>query len=85
MIFGGGRPRYLRPTASAEGMLHGTVALTERFGSETVVDISPRDGSKVIAAIAGDRVPESGVEIGRHFDAGQAHVFAREQMASSAH
>ncbi len=72
----GVRPQYLHPTSSADGMLHGTVALTERLGSETVVDIKLRDGSKVIAAISEDQVLEPGSEIGFTFDPGRSHLFA---------
>ncbi len=75
----GVRPQYLRPTASSEGMLHGTVALTERLGSETVVDIMLRDGSKVIAAISEDRLLEPGSEIGFTFDPKLSHIFAEAQ------
>ncbi len=71
----GVRPQYLTPTAPEEGMLHGTVALTERLGSETVVDVALRDGSKVIAAIGEDRVLAPGTEIGLRFDPAQAHLF----------
>ena len=69
------RPQYMQPTAPDQGMLHGTVALTERLGSETVVDVTLRDGSQVIAAIAEDRVLQPGSEIGLSFDPAMAHLF----------
>jgi multiple sugar transport system ATP-binding protein len=72
----GVRPQYLRPVAPEEGMLHGTVALTERLGAETVVEVVLRDGERVIAAIGEDRVLKAGTEIGLSFDPGQAHLFA---------
>jgi multiple sugar transport system ATP-binding protein len=72
----GVRPQYLHPTTSDDGMLHGRVAMTERLGSETVVDIELRDGSKMIAAIAEDRILKPGSEIGFTFDPDQAHLFA---------
>ncbi|MCP4382394.1 MAG: sn-glycerol-3-phosphate ABC transporter ATP-binding protein UgpC [Hyphomicrobiales bacterium] len=81
----GVRPQYLTPTAPSEGMLHGTVALTERLGSETVVDINLRDGSSIIAAISEDRVMDRGTEIGLRFDAAQAHLFPHEEISSAAH
>jgi len=81
----GVRPQYLMPTDPADGMIHGTVALTERLGSETVVDVSLRDGSNIIAAIAEDRVLSPGTEIGLRFDATQAHLFPHEEVSHSPH
>ncbi|SHI98876.1 ABC transporter ATP-binding protein [Wenxinia saemankumensis] len=80
------RPQYLRPVADAEGMLHGTVELTERLGSETVVDVALRDGSKLIAALPEDTVLERGRNVGFDFDPAQAHLFPREEaMADAPH
>ena len=79
------RPQYLTPTTPEEGMLHGTVALTERLGSETVMDIGLKDGSRIVAAIAEDRVMEPGTEIGLRFNADQAHLFPKEGMADVPH
>ncbi len=74
----GVRPQYLTPVNEPAGMLHGTVALTERLGSETVVDVTLRDGSKIIAAIGEDRVYPTGAGIGLEFDPAQAHLFPAE-------
>ncbi len=71
----GVRPQYLAPTDPDKGMLHGTVSLIERLGSETVIDTTLRDGSKIIAAISEDRVMEPGTEIAFAFDPAQAHLF----------
>ena len=79
------RPQYLMPTAPDAGMLHGSVALTERLGAETVVDVALADGERVIAAISEDRVLKPGEEIGLRFDAGQAHLFANETVRRDAH
>ena len=79
------RPQYLAPVAPDAGMLHGTVALTERLGSETVVDIGLHDGSSIIAAISEDRILEPGTEIGLNFDADQAHLFPYEDVSKPAH
>ncbi|NBD29893.1 MAG: sn-glycerol-3-phosphate ABC transporter ATP-binding protein UgpC [Alphaproteobacteria bacterium] len=70
------RPQYLHPTAPEKGMLHGTVALTERLGAETIVDVAMKDGTKIIAALSEDRVLEPGTEIGLEFDTAQAHLFS---------
>jgi multiple sugar transport system ATP-binding protein len=81
----GVRPQYLMPTDPESGMLHGTVSLTERLGSETVVDIALRDGTNVIAAIAEDRIMKPGHEISLSFDAAKAHVFPYEEFSSRPH
>ena len=78
------RPQYLTPTAPDEGMLHGKVALTERLGSETVINCTLRDGSTIIAAIAEDKIYAPGTEIGLRFDPAQAHLFAQESGSSHA-
>ncbi|SMY06255.1 ABC transporter ATP-binding protein [Flavimaricola marinus] len=80
----GVRPQYLRPVPPAEGMLHGKVVLTERLGSETVVDVTLADQTRIIAAISEDRVMQPGEEIGLVFDAAQAHLFANEPLPESA-
>ena len=79
------RPQYLTPTDPDKGMLHGTVALTERLGAETVIDITLRDGSSIIAAVAEDRVLQPGTEIGLNFEATRAHLFADEALQSQPH
>ncbi len=71
----GVRPQYLRPVTDSQGMLHGTVQLTERLGSETVVDVKLADGSKIIAALPQDMVLAPGTAAGFVFDPAQAHVF----------
>jgi multiple sugar transport system ATP-binding protein len=81
----GVRPQYLMPTDPESGMLHGTVSLTERLGSETVVDVALHDGTNVIAAIAEDRIMKPGHEIGLRFDAAKAHVFPYEEISSRPH
>ena len=70
------RPQYLTPTARPEeGRLHGHVALTERLGAETVVEVTLRDGGRVIAALPRDAVYATGDEIGLDFAAEEAHLF----------
>ncbi len=73
----GVRPQYLQPVAPSEGMLHGKVALTERLGSETVVDVTLADGEKIIVALPEDRRLGLGEEIGLRFDPRMAHLFDR--------
>ena len=71
----GVRPQYLRPVGADAGMLHGTVVLTERLGSETVVDVKLADGSKIIAALPQDMVMSPGEAVFFDFAADQAHAF----------
>ena len=82
----GVRPQYLRPAAPDDAMLHGTVVLAERLGAETVVEVTLRDGTRVIAAIGADKVFAPGREIGLRFEPDQAHLFAPEAIpATSPH
>ncbi len=69
------RPQYLRPVGDGPGKLHGKVVLTERLGSETVIDIALANGSKIIAAIAEDSVQTTGAIANFEFDPAQAHIF----------
>ncbi|MGB1207625.1 MAG: TOBE domain-containing protein, partial [Paracoccaceae bacterium] len=69
------RPQYLRPAEGENGKLHGKVILTERLGSETVIDTTLECGSKIIAAFAEDSIQTPGTAAHFDFDPNQAHVF----------
>jgi len=69
------RPQYLHPADSGAGKLHGKVVLTERLGSETVIDVALADGSKIIAALSEDAILKHGTTADFEFDPNQAHVF----------
>ncbi|MEJ6401381.1 ABC transporter ATP-binding protein [Yoonia sp. 2307UL14-13] len=71
----GVRPQYLHPADEATGKLHGKVALTERLGSETVIDIKLADGNKIIAALSEDAILTEGTSASFQFDPNQAHIF----------
>ena len=60
------------------GQLHGAVALTERLGAETVVEISLKDGNPLIAALAHDAVFPLGQQVNLEFDPAKAHLFPVE-------
>ncbi len=79
------RPQYLTTTDPADGMLHGNVALTERLGSETVVEVALRDGTNIIAALGEDRVLKPGTEIGLSFDESRAHLFPDHAIGGMPH
>ena len=72
------RPQYLMPeteAGSGAGRLHGRVALTERLGAETVVEVTMTNGVPLIAALARDASFEIGAQINLSFDAKAAHLF----------
>ncbi|MEN9012631.1 MAG: sn-glycerol-3-phosphate ABC transporter ATP-binding protein UgpC [Yoonia sp.] len=71
----GVRPQYLMAAPDGQGMLNGKVILTERLGSETVVNLAVADGSKLIAAIAQDTVLVPGDDMAWTFDPALAHAF----------
>ncbi|MBI1416572.1 MAG: sn-glycerol-3-phosphate ABC transporter ATP-binding protein UgpC [Limimaricola sp.] len=82
----GVRPQYLGPVdAGQTGMLHGKVDLTERLGSETVVEMTLRDGAKLIAAFAEDRIFTPGQGVDLNFDPARAHLFAEAPPDPTAH
>ncbi|KFE36271.1 ABC transporter ATP-binding protein [Thioclava atlantica] len=72
------RPQHVTACAPDQGSLHGTVALVERLGSETVVDLTMRDGTTMIAAFGEDLVFEPGQRVDLEFDPAQAHLFPAE-------
>jgi multiple sugar transport system ATP-binding protein len=71
------RPQYLA-VAEGPGRLHGKVALTERLGAETILEIALKDGKPLIAALAQDAVYELGAQVNLDFDPAKAHLFRPE-------
>ena len=69
------RPQYLSIVDASAASMTGTVVLTERLGSETVLNIRLTDGSTMIAAIADDQIFDKGQSVGLAFDAAKAHLF----------
>lgn len=80
------RPQYLE-IAQGQGRLHGKVALTERLGSETVLDVTLKDGSPLIAALSHDAVFDLGTPVDLNFDPDKAHLFPEDAsgLVRSAH
>lgn len=68
------RPQFLRP--SPDGGLKGTVTVSERLGTETVVELATEDGTKLTAVLAEDAILKTGEQVAFQFDDAQAHVFA---------
>ncbi len=71
----GVRPQHIRAAKGKGGMLHGHVELTERLGSETVVDVALPTGGKIIVALPEDQILPQGAEASFDFDPSQAHLF----------
>ena len=71
------RPQYLN-VSEGPGQLHGKVALTERLGAETVVEITLKDQSPLIAALSHDAVFPLGAVVKLNFDPAKAHLFPQE-------
>jgi multiple sugar transport system ATP-binding protein len=74
----GVRPQYLSAAEPGSGMLHGKVRLSERLGSETVVDLSLADQTKLIAAFGEDRIFNHDEPLDLTFDPARAHLFPAE-------
>ena len=70
----GVRPQYLS-VAQGVGRLHGTVALTERLGAETVVEVTLKNATPLIAALSQDAVFGLGASMNLDFDPDKAHLF----------
>ena len=68
------RPQYI-DVAPSGGGLHGEVTLTERLGSETVVEVRLSNGQPLIAALSRDALFETGSTIHLQFAPDQAHLF----------
>ena len=69
------RPQYLSIVDASAASMTGTVVLTERLGSETVLNIRLTDGTTMIATIAEDQIFDKGQSVGLAFDAAKAHLF----------
>jgi multiple sugar transport system ATP-binding protein len=73
------RPQYIT-LESGKALMKGKVALTERLGAETVVDIGLADGTSLIAALPQDTVYSVGSDIAVGFDGDKAHLFKAETL-----
>jgi len=62
---------------SGVGRLRGTIELSERLGSETVLTVVLPDRSRIVAALARDIMLLPDQEVTLVFQPGQAHLFSR--------
>ncbi|MEO0912402.1 MAG: ABC transporter ATP-binding protein [Pseudomonadota bacterium] len=67
------RPQYLTP--SNTGALKGKVSVSERLGTETVVELALDDGATLMAALSEDAILTAGENVAFDFDGARAHVF----------
>ncbi|PPC76977.1 ABC transporter ATP-binding protein [Pokkaliibacter plantistimulans] len=73
------RPQYLQPRhGNLKGALHGAVSLSERLGTETVLDVTLANGDKVIAAIDKDQIFQINEQVSLYFEADLVHIFKCE-------
>src|SRR6056297_2773658 len=57
------RPQYLAVSDTADNaQLVGEVILTERLGTDTIVDMELPDGSRMVSSLSEDRIFEAGVK-----------------------
>ena len=70
----GVRPQYLRPGET--GTVRGTITVSERLGTETVIELAQKDGTKLMAVLAEDAILKAGETVAFDFAGKQAHVFA---------
>jgi multiple sugar transport system ATP-binding protein len=70
------RPQYLVVSDTVEdAQLVGEVILTERLGTDTIVDMELPDGSRMVSSLSEDRIFEAGVKVGLSFPPERAHLF----------
>ncbi len=69
------RPQHLQLASDGNGVLNGSVILTERLGSETVVDLKLETGQSIIAALPTDEIIEKGSTVAFNIDSAATHLF----------
>ena len=69
------RPQNLTICDAETAVLAGEVIMTERLGTETIVDMELPDGSRIISSLAEDQIFEPGVRVGLRFSPEHAHFF----------
>ena len=69
------RPQHVSIAPAGRGRLTGTVMMTERLGTETVIELKLGSGALFTVALADDLSLEAGSDISLDFDLGKAHLF----------
>ena len=71
------RPQYIEPHHERHAnSFSGHIVLTERLGTETVLEIKRLNGQSVIACVSQDEVFDIGEEASLSFDPERVHIFA---------
>ena len=69
-------PQYLQPTSDQEtANLVGEVIMTERPGTDTIIDMELPDGNRIVSQLGEARVFEPGTKVGLAFTGDRAHLF----------
>ena len=69
------RPQHVSIAASGKGRLAGTVMMTERLGTETVIELKLGSGALFTVALAKDLSLDTGGTVSLDFDPAKAHLF----------
>ena len=69
------RPQHVGLASSGNGRLTGTVLMTERLGTETVIELKLGSGALFTVALAEDLSLETGEDICLDFDPAKVHLF----------
>ena len=69
------RPQHVRIAPSGKGRLAGTVMMTERLGTETVIELKLGSGALFTVALAEDLSLDTGGNVSLDFDPAKAHLF----------
>jgi multiple sugar transport system ATP-binding protein len=77
----GMRPEHLRIVASGDGVVTGTVAISEYTGSETLLHVTLQNGDTCLVICDAVGAPEPGTKVGLAIDTAQLHFFDKEGRA----
>ena len=80
----GMRPEHLRLADAAASLLHGSVTLVERLGSETLVYVKPDGAEQITVKLDGASTIARGDLVGLHVDAAHCHLFGPDGSAIGA-
>ena len=69
------RPQHVSIAPSGKGRLAGTVMMTERLGTETVIELKLGSGALFTVALAEDLSLDTSGTVSLDFDPAQAHLF----------
>ena len=77
----GVRPEHIKPVASGEGHLQGTVEVVERLGSDSFIYVQVEGAGQLLARSSGNTHLQAEQAVGLLLDPAQLHVFDAEGQA----